>query len=50
MITETKSDNSSTTMQFNIEGHYTFRLHRNEYEGGMLLYVRDGIPFKLTPK
>ena len=31
MITETKLDDSFPTMQFNIEGYYTFRLDRNEY-------------------
>ena len=43
MITETKLDDSLPTMQFNIEGYYTFRLDRNEYGGGILLYVRDDI-------
>ena len=47
MITETKLDDSFPTMQFNIEGYYTFRLDRNEYGGGILLYVRDDIPSKL---
>ena len=37
MITQTKLDDSFPTMQFNIEGYYTFRLDRNEYEGGILL-------------
>ena len=49
MITETKLDDSLPTMQFNIEGYYTFRLDRNEYGGGILLYVQDDIPSKLIP-
>ena len=49
MITETKLDDSFPTMQFNIEGYYTFRLDRNEYGGGILLYVRDDIPYKFIP-
>ena len=49
MITETKLDDSFPTMQFNIEGYYTFRLDRNEYGGGILLYVQDDIPSKLIP-
>ena len=49
MITETKLDDSFPTMQFNIEGYYTFRLDRNEYGGGILLYVRDDIPSKFIP-
>ena len=46
MITEAILDDSFPTMQFNVEGYYTFRLDRNEYEGGILLYVRDDIPSK----
>ena len=49
MITETKLDDSFTTMQFNIEGYCTFRLDRNEYGGGILLYVQDEIPSKFIP-
>ena len=49
MITETKLDDSFPTMQFNIEGYYTFRLDRNEFGGGILLYVRDDIPYKFIP-
>ena len=49
MITETKLDDSFPTMQFNIEGYHTFRLDRNEYGGGILLYVRDDIPSKFIP-
>ena len=30
MITEAKLDDSVPTMQFNIEGYFTFRLDRNE--------------------
>ena len=36
-------------MQFNIEGHHTFRLDRNEYGGGILVCVRDDIPSKFIP-
>ena len=46
MITETKLGDSFPTMQFNIEGYYTFRLDRNEYGGGILLCVQDDIPSK----
>ena len=48
MITETKLDDSLLTMQFNIEGYYTFRLDWNEYGCGILLYVQDEIPSKFT--
>ena len=49
MIIETKLDDSFPTMQFNIEGYYTFRLDRNEYGGVLPLYMRDGIPSKFIP-
>ena len=49
MITETKLDDSFPTMQFNIEGYHTFRLDRNEYGGGILLYVWDDVPSKFIP-
>ena len=49
MLTETKLDDFFQTMQFNIEGYHTFRLNRNEYGGGILLYVRDDIPSKSIP-
>ena len=49
MITETKLDDSFPRMQFNIEGYHTFRLDRNQYGVGILLYVRDDIPTKFIP-
>ena len=49
MITETKLDDSFPTMQFSIEGYHTFRLEKNEYGGGILLYVRDDISSKFVP-
>ena len=49
MITVTKLDDSSPTMQFNIKGYYTFRLDRNKYGSGILLYVPDDIPSKFIP-
>ena len=49
MISETKIDNSFPTMQFHIEGYCIYRLDRNEYGGGILVYVREDIPSKLIP-
>ena len=49
MISETKIDNSFPTMQFHIEGYCIYRLDRNEYGGGILVYVRGNIPSKLIP-
>ena len=49
MISETKIDNSFPTMQFHIEGYCIYRLDRNEYGGGILVYVREDIPSKFIP-
>ena len=47
MISETKTDNSFPTIQLHIEGYCIYRLDRNEYEGVILVYVRENIPSKL---
>ena len=49
MISETKLDHSFPTMQFHIEGYCLYRLDRNEYGSGILVYVREDIPSKLIP-
>ena len=36
-------------MQLHIEGYCTYRLHRNGYGCGILVYVREDIPSKLVP-
>ena len=36
-------------MQFHIEGYLIYRLNRNEYGSGILVYVREDIPSKLIP-
>ena len=44
MITETKLDDSFPEQQFHIEGfNIRFRLDRNSYDGGLLLYVPNNI-------
>ena len=47
LISETKIDSSFPTAQFKIEGYTTYRLDRNSNGGGILLYVREDIPFTL---
>ena len=52
LITETKLDNSFPNAQFHIKGYsyikgYPYRLDRNAYGGGILLYIREHIPSKL---
>ena len=41
LISETKSDSSFPTPQFQIEGYTTYRLDRNSNGGGILLYIRE---------
>ena len=47
MVSETKVDMSFPTSQFIIQGFAApFRLDRTNTGGGILVYVRDDIPFK----
>ena len=47
VITETKIDDSYPTSQFLIEGYSTpLRLNRDRHGGGILIYVREDIPYK----
>ena len=48
MISETKTDETFPSKQFYIEGFTPpYRLNRNCYGGGILVYVREDIPSKL---
>ena len=48
MISETKIDDSYPTRRFLIDGYTApYRLDRNSVGGGILVYVREDIPFKL---
>ena len=48
MLSETKIGSSFLTAQFHIEGYTTpYRLDRDIYGGGMLLYIREDIPSSL---
>ena len=48
LVTECKINDSFPTAQFHMQGYSTpFRLDRNSDGGGILLYVREGIPAKL---
>jgi len=49
MISETKIDESFPIGQFIIKGFCTpYRLDHNANGGGLLIYVREGIPSKLV--
>ena len=50
LISETKIDNTFPTSQFEIPGFTSpYRLDRSEHAGGLLLYIREGIPAKQMP-
>ena len=45
VLTETKIDSSFPNAQFRIDGFSApFRLDRNKFGGGVLIYVREDIP------
>ena len=51
MISETKLDESLPPVQFLLDGYCgPFRFDRDGNGGGILLYIRDDIPFKLLSK
>ena len=51
MITETKVDSSFPKAQFKIEGFSMhFRVDRNRFHGGVLIYVQEDIPCKQLNK
>ena len=48
IIVETKLDDSYPTSQFYMHGYSKpFRGDRNKYGGGILIYIRDDIPYKI---
>ena len=48
VLSETKLDDTYMSNQFQIEGFsIPFRADRNAHGGGLLIYVRDGIPCKI---
>ena len=56
VVTETKIDESYPNSQFSIDGFSTpFRLDRNKFGGGVMIYVKENllcveIPFQNKPK
>ena len=51
VITETNLDDSFPSNQFHVEGFSTpYRQDRNRFGGGILIYIREGIPNKLISK
>ena len=51
LISETKLDDTFPLGQFLINGYSApYRLDRNSFGGGLMLYIREGIPYKTLPK
>ena len=51
VLIETKIDDTFPTSQFLIEGYSKpYRLDRNRYGGGILIFIRDDIPSKLLSR
>ena len=49
LISETKLDSSFPDTKFNISGYTSqYRLDRNKFGGGLLLYVIEDIPSKIA--
>ena len=48
VFTETKLDDSFLNLQFSVDGFSEpFRIDRNRFGGGVMIYDRDDIPSKL---
>ena len=48
LISETKTDSSFPSVQFHLEGYATpYRLDKNANGSGIMLYMREDIPWKL---
>ena len=50
IVVETKLDASFPTAQFSIAGYTSYRLDRNNFGGGLMVYVREDIPSKTVSK
>ena len=48
LISELKLDSSFQNSQFKMNGYKIFRLDWNRYVGGLLLYVNEEIPCKIS--
>ena len=50
LISETKSDSSFPSQQFDIDNYKIFRRDRNCFGGGLMFYVNENIPCReLSP-
>ena len=47
LISETKTDFSFSTAQYEIDGYTTYKLDRNTNGGGVFLYVKEDVPSTL---
>ena len=47
VLTESKIDQSFPNQEFRIDGYTSIRLDRDIHGGGVLVYVREDIPYKI---
>ena len=46
LVSESRLDNTFPSNQFRINGYKIFRLDRNRFGGGLILYINENIPCK----
>ena len=46
LVSESKLDYTFPSNQFRINGYKIFRLDRNRFGGGLILYINENIPYK----
>ena len=46
LVSESKLDHTFPSNQFRINGYKIFKLDRNRFEGGLIPYVNENIPYK----
>ena len=46
LIVESKLDSTFPMNQFRIRGYNIFRRDRNRFDGGLILYINENIPFR----
>ena len=50
LVSESKLDHTFPSNQLRINGYKIFRLDRNRFEGGLILYINENIPCKPLQK
>ena len=50
LITETKIDATFSNSQFNVEGFRMYRVDRNAHGGGLMIFIRNDICFRVVTR